>query len=146
MLCWRWQTMAIIQYVCGCGITVPMFIYLTKIINVFCSCSWDKNSTNHLKKMYTIPILEACWWHLAFRITRRTSRKGFWQIVRCLSSQIGKSLDNLIMSMYCLLLLDFSVESLTLWTFCCSALRDVKIPPGPRLLILDHIQRSDLYY
>lgn len=26
-----------------------------------------------------------------------------------------------------------------------SALRDVKIPPGPRLLILDHIQRSDFY-
>ena len=27
---------------------------------------------------------------------------------------------------------------------CGSALRDVKIPPGPRLLILDHIQRSRL--
>jgi hypothetical protein len=27
--------------------------------------------------------------------------------------------------------------------FDFSALRDVKIPPGPRLLILDHIQRFD---
>jgi hypothetical protein len=28
--------------------------------------------------------------------------------------------------------------------FHASALRDVKIPPGPRLLILDHIKRCEM--
>ena len=31
-----------------------------------------------------------------------------------------------------------------LHVFHASALRDVKIPPGPRLLILDHIKRSGI--
>jgi hypothetical protein len=33
---------------------------------------------------------------------------------------------------------------LKLHVFHVSALRDVKIPPGPRLLILDHIKRSGI--
>jgi hypothetical protein len=35
---------------------------------------------------------------------------------------------------------------LEIHVYHASALRDVKIPPGPRLLILDHIKRYGMVY
>lgn len=69
------------------------------------------------------------------------------QVVYCfLLSLLLHSLQDHIVMHICVECFYFDVGRI--WHFIkffgyCSALRDVNIPPGPRLLILDHIQRSE---
>ena len=112
-------------------------------------CSWDKSFLNHRQKISITLRQEACWATSASRTTRRILRKGYCLTALYRCSQTGKWLD--------LRVLNFSFRHLFMlfWTrtisktsmLMCfvygafSDLRDVKIPPGPRLLIIDRIQR-----
>lgn len=82
----------------------------------------------------------ACWGHSAWRGTRRTWERAWLPMRRSPSSPTGECSRPCC---FCSLapVADLISSDLISSSFLFSALKEVSIPPGPRLVILDHIQR-----